>query len=90
MPDEPDIKKENLADTDDSPLGTTDEHAGEQDTEQGETQADPEGDGNEEQQTEEARFPSTESATTASAGEGEGSESVSPPDSERLANRDDV
>ena len=90
MPDEPDIQKENLADTDDSPLGTTDEHAGEQDTEQGETQADPEGDGNEEQKTEEERFPSTESATTASAGEGEGSESVSPPDSERMANREDV
>ena len=32
MPDEPDIKQENLADSDDSPLGTTDEHAGEQDT----------------------------------------------------------
>jgi hypothetical protein len=90
MPDEPDIKKENLADTDDSPLGTTDEHAGEQDTEQGETHADPEGDGDEDQKTEEERFPSTESATTASAGEGEGSESVEPPESERLGNREDV
>jgi len=89
MPDEPDIKKENLADTDDTPFGTTDEHAGEQDTEAGETHADPEGD-EEDQKTEEERFPHTESATTASAGEGEGSESVSPPDSERLANRDDV
>ena len=79
MPDEPDIKQENLADTDDSPLGTTDEHAGEQDTEAGETHADPEGD-EEEQKTEEERFPSTESATSASAGEGEGSESVSPPE----------
>jgi hypothetical protein len=90
MPDEPDIKKENLADTDDSPLGTTDEHAGEQDTEQGETYVDPEGDGDEDQKTEEERFPSTESATTASAGEGEGSESVEPPESERLGNREDV
>jgi hypothetical protein len=89
MPDEPDIKKEILADTDDSPLGTTDEHAGEQDTEAGETHADPEG-SEEEQKTEEERFPHTESATTVSAGEGEGSEATSPPDSERLANRDDV
>jgi hypothetical protein len=90
MPDEPDIKKENLADSDDSPFGTTDEHAGEQDTDAGETYADPEGDGDEDEKTEEERFPSTESATTASAGEGEGSESVATPDSERLANREDV
>ena len=93
MPDEPDIKKENLADTDESPLGDTTEHAGEQDTEQGETHADPEGDGDEEQKTEEERFPSTESATTASAGEGEGEQrlefDVERPASERLANRDD-
>ena len=90
MPEEPDIKKENLADTDDSPLGTTDEHAGEQDTEAGATYADPENESVDSDEDEEERFPSTESATTASAGEGEGSESVSPPDSERLANRDDV
>jgi hypothetical protein len=90
MPDEPDIKKENLADTDESPLGDTTEHAGEQDTEEGETYADPEAESVDKDQDEEERFPSTESATTASAGEGEGSESVSPPDSERLANREDV
>jgi hypothetical protein len=90
MPDEPDIKKENLADTDESPLGDTTEHAGEQDTEQGETYADPEADSVDKDQDEEERFPSTESATTASAGEGEGTESVQPPESERLANREDV
>jgi hypothetical protein len=94
MPDEPDIKKENLADTDESPLGDTTEHAGEQDTEEGETYADPEAESvdkdEDEDEDEEERFPSTESATTASAGEGEGAESVSPPDSERMANREDV
>ena len=41
--DEPDIKRENLADTDESPLGDTTEHAGEQDTDRGETYHDPEG-----------------------------------------------
>ncbi len=41
--DEPDIKRENLADTDESPLGDTTEHAGEQDTDEGETYHDPEG-----------------------------------------------
>jgi hypothetical protein len=90
MPDEPDIKKENLADTDESPFGDTTEHAGEQDTEEGETYSDPEAESVDTEQDEEERFPSTESATSASAGEGEGSESVSPPDSERLANRHDV
>jgi len=90
MPDEPDIKRENLADTDESPLGDTTEHAGEQDTEEGETYADPEAESVDEDQDEEERFPATESATTASAGEGEGAESVSPPDSERMANREDV
>jgi hypothetical protein len=90
MPDEPDIKKENLADTDESPLGDTTEHAGEQDTEEGETYADPEAESVDNDQDEEERFPSTQSASTASAGEGEGTESVSPPDSERMANREDV
>ena len=88
MPDEPDIKQENLADSDESPLGTTTEHAGEQDTDEGETFSDPEGEG--EDQTEEPRFPHTESAASAHAGEGEGAESVAPPASERLANREDV
>jgi hypothetical protein len=87
MPDEPDIQRENLADSDASPLGDTTEHAGEQDTDQGETYSDPEGEGDE---TEEERFPSTESASAASPGEGEGAEAVAPPDSERLANREDV
>jgi hypothetical protein len=90
MPDEPDIKKENLADTDESPFGDTTEHAGEQDTEEGETYADPEAESVDTDQDEEERFPSTESATTASPGEGEGAESVSPPESERMANREDV
>jgi hypothetical protein len=90
MPDEPDIKKENLADTDESPFGDTTEHAGEQDTEEGETYADPEAESVDQDQDEEERFPSTESATTASAGEGEGTESAAPPASERMANREDV
>jgi hypothetical protein len=90
MPDEPDIKKENLADSDESPFGDTTEHAGEQDHEEGETYSDPESESVDSDQDEEERFPSTESATTASAGEGEGSESVATPASERLANRDDV
>jgi hypothetical protein len=90
MPDEPDIKKENLADTDESPLGDTTEHAGEQDTEEGETYADPEAESVDQDRDEEERFPSTESASSASAGEGEGAESVEPPESERLANREDV
>ena len=42
--EEPDIKRENLADTDESPLGDTTEHAGEQDTDKGMTYHDPEGD----------------------------------------------
>ncbi len=86
MPDEPDIKRENLADSDESPLGDTTEHAGEQDTDKGATYSDPEGD----DATEEPKFPGGESAVSASFGEGEGAESVDPPDSERLANRDDV
>ena len=81
------MKRENLADSDESPLGDTTEHAGEQDTDQGQTYADPEG-GNGE--TEEERFPPSESDTSASPGEGEGAESVAPPDSERLADREDV
>ena len=43
--DEPDIKRENLADSDESPFGDTTEHAGEQDTDKGETYHDPEGEG---------------------------------------------
>ena len=86
MPDEPDIKRENLADSDESPLGDTTEHAGEQDTDEGHTYSDPEGD----DATEEPKFPGGESAATASPGEAEGAESVDPPESGRLANRDDV
>src|SRR3954467_13902981 len=69
MPDEPDIKKENLADTDESPLGDTTEHAGEQDTEEGETYSDPAAEGVDKDEDEEERFPSTESAATVSPGE---------------------
>ena len=87
MPDEPDMKGENLADSDESPLGDTTEHAGEQDADEGHTYADPEGaDG----ETEEERCPPTESDVTASPGEGEGAESVAPPDSKRPADREDV
>ena len=89
MPEEPDIKRENLADTDESPFGDTTEHAGDQDTEEGETYPDPEAE-SADTEDEEERFPSTASASTASPGEGEGAESVAPPDSERLANREDV
>ena len=87
MPDEPDIKSENLADGDESPFGDTTEHAGEQDTDRGHTYADPEDENGE---TEEERFPPSESAASASPGEGEGAESVAPPESERLADREDV
>jgi hypothetical protein len=87
MEDEPDIKRENLADSDESPFGDTTEHAGEQDTEEGETYADPE---SEDEETEEPRFKGGDSAKSASPGEGEGAESVAPPQSERLANREDV
>jgi hypothetical protein len=73
-----------------APFGDTTEHAGEQDTEEGETYADPEAESVDQDQDEEERFPSTESATTASAGEGEGTESAAPPASERMANREDV
>jgi len=85
--DEPDIKRENLADTDESPLGDTTEHAGEQDTDEGETYSDPEAEG--EDTTERERPPGGEDgAVSASPGEAEGSEGV--PDSERLANRSDA
>ena len=85
---EPDIKRENLADTDESPLGDTTEHAGEQDTDRGETYHDPEGD---EDGPELERRPGGEDGTqSASPGEGEGGEDVPTPDSETLANREDV
>src|SRR3954467_4735126 len=90
MPEEPDIKRENLADSDASPFGDTTEHAGEQDTEEGATYADPENESVDGHGDEEERFPSTESAASASPGEGEGAESAAPPDSERMANREDV
>jgi len=91
MPEKPDIKQENLADTDESPFGDTTEHAGEQDTDEGETYSDPEGDGeDDDEQTEEPRFPHSESAASAHPGEGEGGERAITPDSERLANRGDV
>jgi hypothetical protein len=83
--DEPDIKRENLADSDESPLGDTTEHAGEQDTDEGETYHDPEGkSGGEDPPGGE------DGAHRASPGEAEGSEGVPTPDSERLANRDDA
>jgi hypothetical protein len=87
MAEEPEVKRENLADTDESPFGDTTEHAGEQDTDKGETYSDPEG---ESEQTEEPRFKGGESAKSVHTGEGEGAESVDAPASERLANRDDV
>jgi hypothetical protein len=71
--DEPDLKRENLADSDDSPFGDTTEHAGEHDDDGGETYHDPDG-----------------GTVSASPGEGEGGERVPTPDSERMANRDDV
>jgi hypothetical protein len=87
--DEPDIKKENLADTDESPFGDTTEHSGEQDTEKGETYHDPEGAG--EDATDRAQPPGGEDgAKSASPGEAEGAERVPIPDSERLANREDT
>jgi hypothetical protein len=87
--EEPDIKKENLADTDESPLGDTTEHAGEQDTDKGETYHDPEGEG--EDATDRAQPPGGEDGgVSASPGEGEGGEAVLTPDSERLANREDT
>ena len=89
MPDEPDVKNENLADSDESPFGDTTEHAGEQDHEEGHTYADPENESVDSDDDEEERFPSTESASSASFGEGEGTEEIVP-DSERLANREDV
>jgi hypothetical protein len=88
MSEEPDIKRENLADSDESPFGDTTEHAGDQDTEEGSTYSDPEGDSDE--QTEEPRFKGGESDQSLHAGEGEGSESVKTPASERLANREET
>ena len=87
--EEPDIKGENLADTDESPLGDTTEHAGEQDTDKGETYHDPEGDGEEPVETEEPPG-GEDGAQAASPGEAEGGEGVPKPDSERLANREDT
>jgi hypothetical protein len=87
--DEPDIKRENLADSDESPFGDTTEHAGEQDTDEGETYHDPEGAG--EDDTDRETPPGGEDGTqSASPGEGEGGEGVPTPDSERLANRTDA
>jgi hypothetical protein len=43
--DDEENRSDELAETDPSPLGDTTEHAGEQDTEQGQTYHDPEGDG---------------------------------------------
>jgi hypothetical protein len=88
MPEEPDIKRENLADTDESPLGDTTEHAGEQDDDEGQTYHDPEGDGGEAPELE-SRPGGEDGGAQASPGEGEGAEGVTP-QSERLANRDDV
>ena len=85
--EEPDIKRENLADTDESPLGDTTEHAGEQDTDQGETYSDPEAEGDVET---EGPPGGEDGMQAASAGEAEGSEGVPRPDSERLANREDT
>jgi hypothetical protein len=85
--DEPDLKRENLADSDDSPFGDTTEHAGEQDHDEGETYHDPEGSG---QESLERRPGGEDGTVSASPGEGEGGESVPTPDSERMANRDDV
>ena len=87
--DEPDIKRENLADTDESPLGDTTEHAGEQDTDAGRDLPRPRGRATTRPSRE--RRPAARTArTSASPGEGEGAEGVPTPDSERLANRDDV
>ena len=86
---EPDIKRENLADTDESPFGDTTEHAGEQDTDRGETYHDPEGD---------RRRPASCSAGPAARTaprppapvRARAARACPVPDSERLANRDDV
>ena len=86
--DEPDIKSENLADTDESPLGDTTEHAGEQDPAKGETYHDPEGEGEEPQL--ESGPGGEDGSQNASPGEAEGAEGVPQPESERLANREDV
>ena len=85
--EEPDIKRENPADTDESPFGDTTEHAGEQDNDKGETYHDPEAEGDPDTE----RPPGGEDgAQAASYGESEGSERVPTPDSERLANREDT
>ena len=87
--DEPDLKSENLADTDESPLGDTTEHAGEQDAAEGETYHDPEGDGDDAPQL--ASRPGGEDGSErASPGEGEGAETVPRPESEKLGNREEV
>ena len=86
-PDEPNIKRENLADTDESPLGDTTEHAGEQDTDEGQTYHDPEAGGDD---TTERPPGGEDGRQSASPGEGEGGEGVPAPDSERLANRTDA
>jgi hypothetical protein len=87
--DESDIKRENLADSDESPFGDTTEHAGDQDHDEGETYHDPEGEG--EDATDRERPPGGEDgAHSASPGEGEGGEDVPVPESERLANRQDT
>jgi hypothetical protein len=84
--DEPDIKRENLADTDESPFGDTTEHAGEGHDE-GETYHDPEGAGREDLDEPPG---GEDGAQSASYGEAEGGEQVPAPDSEKLANREDV
>ena len=76
-PDEPDVKRENLADTDESPFGDTNEHAGEQDTDRGETYHDPEAGSDDADERDQPPG-------------GEGGEGVPAPDSERLANRTDA
>jgi hypothetical protein len=80
-------RSDELAETNPSPLGDTTEHAGEQDTEQGQTYHDPEGDGEEGPELE--RRPGGEDGgESASPGEGEGGETVPKPESEKLANRE--
>ena len=86
---DPDIKRENLAETDESPFGDTTEHAGEQNTDEGHTYHDPEGDGEDATEREQPRG-GEDGTESLSPGEGEGGESVGIPDSERLANRQDT
>jgi hypothetical protein len=86
--DEPDIKRENLADTDESPLGDTTEHAGEGQNE-GETHYDPEGESEHSERLEDPPG-GEDGAQSARYGEAEAGERVPTPDSEKLANRDDA